>query len=66
MEEYAVANNTAHPYRFSNYSSEWQSPLRGYGADNMKLMQQVSQRYDPEGLFQTGCLGGFKLDRWDK
>ncbi|KAH7368121.1 FAD binding domain-containing protein [Plectosphaerella cucumerina] len=66
MEEYAVANNTAHPYRFSNYSSEWQTPLRGYGADNMKLMQQVSQRYDPEGLFQTGCLGGFKLDRWDK
>lgn len=63
IEEYGAAHGTGHRYRFSNYSTEWQSPLQGYGPDNMRLMQDVSRRYDPEGLFQTGCLGGFKLDK---
>lgn len=66
IEEMAAANNTGHPYRFSNYSSEWQKPLHGYGADSMRFMQGVSKKYDPEGLFQTGCLGGFKLDPSEK
>ncbi|KAH6695647.1 FAD binding domain-containing protein [Plectosphaerella plurivora] len=66
IEEYAASKGTAHPYRFSNYSSEWQKPLQGCGAENMRLMQNVSERYDPKGLFQTGCLGGFKLDKREK
>ncbi|RBQ79996.1 hypothetical protein VDGD_04962 [Verticillium dahliae] len=62
IEEFAAANGTAHPYRFSNYAAEWQKPLQGYGKNNFRVLQDVSKKYDPEGLFQTGCLGGFKLD----
>ncbi|KAM0323663.1 hypothetical protein ACHAQA_008598 [Verticillium albo-atrum] len=65
IDEVAAASGTAHPYRFSNYASEWQRPLHGYGAENMRFMQGVSDKYDPEGLFRTGCLGGFKLDKWE-
>ncbi|KAG7112548.1 FAD-dependent monooxygenase CTB5 like protein [Verticillium longisporum] len=62
IEEFAAANGTAHPYRFSNHAAEWQKPLQGYGKNNLRVLQDVSKKYDPEGLFQTGFLGGFKLD----
>lgn len=62
IEDVAAEKGTGHPYRFSNYAAEWQNPLRGYGEDNMRFMRDVSGKYDPDGLFQTGCLGGFKLD----
>jgi FAD/FMN-containing dehydrogenase len=61
IEEVAAAHNANHPYRFTNYASEWQRPLEGYGQKNIEFMQKVSREYDPNGLFQTGCLGGFKL-----
>ncbi|SPO07205.1 uncharacterized protein DNG_09899 [Cephalotrichum gorgonifer] len=66
IEEVAAANNASHPFRFSNYSSEWQQPLKGCGPENMRFMRGVSEKYDPEGLFQTGCFGGFKLDKDEK
>jgi FAD/FMN-containing dehydrogenase len=45
-----------------NYCAEWQRPFEGYGRENWRFLQGVSRRYDPEGLFQRGCVGGFKLD----
>lgn len=27
--------------------------------------EEVSKKYDPRSLFQTGCLDGFKLGRED-
>ncbi|KAH7039552.1 uncharacterized protein B0I36DRAFT_390092 [Microdochium trichocladiopsis] len=54
-----------HRYRFANYASEWQRPLGGYGEENLRFLREVSKQYDPEGLFQTGCLGGYKLGRED-
>lgn len=58
----AVARQSDHPYRFMNYCTEWQRPYEGCGEKNVKLMQKASQEYDPDGLFQNGCTGGFKLD----
>lgn len=58
----AAARQSDHPYRFMNYCSEWQRPYQGCGEANMKVMREASQKYDPDGLFQTGCSGGFKLD----
>ena len=58
----AAANKTAHRYRYLNYCAEWQRPFEGYGEENWRFLQGVSRRYDPEGLFQRGCVGGFKLD----
>ncbi|KAI9157880.1 FAD-dependent monooxygenase CTB5 [Paramyrothecium foliicola] len=62
IEKAAIANHASHPYRFMNYATEMQRPLDGYGVENMDLMRRVSRRYDPQGLFQTGCLGGHKLE----
>jgi hypothetical protein len=56
----AAARRSDHPYRFMNYAMEWQQPHEGCGEENLKLMWEASQKYDPEGLFQNGCAGGFK------
>lgn len=58
----AAANQTGHRYRYLNYCAEWQKPFEGYGGENWRFLQKVSRRYDPKGLFQRGCVGGFKLD----
>jgi FAD/FMN-containing dehydrogenase len=65
IEAFAAANNTGHRYRYINYCTEWQQPFESYGDKNWKFLRQVSREYDPEGLFQRGCLGGFKLDALD-
>lgn len=62
IDAFATANKTDHPYRYLNYCAEWQRPFVGYGEENWRFLQGVSRRYDPEGLFQKGCVGGFKLD----
>ena len=65
IDAFATANKTSHPYRYLNYCAEWQRPFVGYGEENWRFLQGVSTRYDPEGLFQKGCVGGFKLDLVD-
>jgi hypothetical protein len=35
--------------------------LSGYGEKNLEHMRKVSEKYDPEGVFQTMVPGGFKL-----
>ena len=58
----AAPNKTGHRYRYLNYCAEWQRPFEGYGRENWQFLQEVSKKYDPERLFQRGCVGGFKLD----
>lgn len=62
IDAVAVVNNTSHRYRYLNYCAEWQKPFESYGEDSLLFLQEVSRRYDPEGLFQRGCVGGFKLN----
>lgn len=61
IEAAAVAHNTSHPYRYLNYCAHWQKPFEGYGEKNWRFLQDVSRKYDPDGLLQKGCVGGFKL-----
>jgi hypothetical protein len=62
IEAFAVSNNTSHRFRYLNYCNEWQNPFEGYGEENWRFLKETSKIYDPEGLFQKGCVGGFKLD----
>lgn len=62
IEAVASANKTGHRYRYLNYCAHWQKPFEGYGEENWRFLQGVSRKFDPEGLFQRGCVGGFKLD----
>ena len=61
IDAVATANNTNHPYRYLNYCADWQRPFEGYGEGNLRFLQAVSREYDPDGLFQNACVGGFKL-----
>ncbi|KAI9148230.1 FAD-dependent monooxygenase CTB5 [Paramyrothecium foliicola] len=61
VDAVAESRGATHRYRFANYCAEWQNPMHGYGTKSLEFMQGVSRKYDPEGLFQKGCLGGFKL-----
>ncbi|KAK4186803.1 FAD binding domain protein [Podospora australis] len=61
IDKTAAAKGTSHPYRFMNYCMDFQRPYDGCGEENRKLLREASQKYDPDGLFQKGCTGGFKL-----
>jgi FAD/FMN-containing dehydrogenase len=49
------------PYRFMNYSYKSQEVIKSYGTESLRLLQDVSRKYDPEGFFQRNVPGGFKL-----
>lgn len=50
-----------HQYIFANYGNGNQDVIAGYGSESVSKLQETSRRYDPDGLFQKGIPGGFKL-----
>lgn len=58
---YAAEKGQLSDYIYLNYAANWQDPIDGYGAENKAFLQEVSRKYDPEGLFQQQLSGGFKL-----
>ncbi len=61
IDEDAAARGQAVPYKYLNYACDFQDPIGSYGAENKQLLQDVSKRFDPDGVFQHGVPGGFKL-----
>lgn len=57
--------NSLHSYLHLNYAASWQEPIKSYGADTVAKMVRVSEKYDPNAVFQNLCVGGFKLGRND-
>jgi hypothetical protein len=57
----AVEKGTALDFVYLNYAFSFQDPIGSYGAKNKQKLQEVSKKYDPDGLFQRGVPGGFKL-----
>lgn len=49
-------------WEYLNYADETQDPLGSYGTENVKMLREISQRYDPAQAFQKLCRGGFKLN----
>ena len=62
INQYAASKGTADPYLYLNNCASWQNPFDGYGAENKRFLQEMSRLYDPDGLFQRACVGGFKLN----
>jgi hypothetical protein len=50
-----------HPYIYLNYAAEWQKTFDGYGQNAKSQLVSVSQKYDPQQIFQRQAPGGFKL-----
>lgn len=52
-------------YVYLNYALRYQNltqhPLRSYGSESFSMMEAVSGKYDPTGLFQRAVPGGHKL-----
>lgn len=61
IDQDAQSRGTAAPFKYLSYAHSFQDPIASYGSDNMEKLQQVSKKFDPEGLFQKGAIGGFKL-----
>ncbi|ETN45741.1 uncharacterized protein HMPREF1541_09574 [Cyphellophora europaea CBS 101466] len=50
-------------WTYLNYADADQDPLGSYGEENVRFMQEVAERYDPEGFWQGRVPGGFKVGR---
>ncbi|KAK8051842.1 hypothetical protein PG993_003227 [Apiospora rasikravindrae] len=61
IDKDATAKGTLVPYKYLNYAFDFQDPIGSYGPENRKKLQEASRKYDPDGLFQKGVPGGFKL-----
>lgn len=48
-------------WQYLNYADISQDPIGSYGKEQVKALRAASKKYDPEGLFQKGVPGGFKL-----
>ncbi|KAJ5092888.1 hypothetical protein N7456_008749 [Penicillium angulare] len=48
-------------FKCMSFASSSQKVLGSYGAENVKNMQDVAAKYDPEGVFQKLQYGGFLL-----
>ncbi|KAK8064571.1 hypothetical protein PG994_007209 [Apiospora phragmitis] len=61
IDKDATARGTLVRYKYLNYAFDFQDPIGSYGQENRKKLQDASRKYDPDGLFQKGVPGGFKL-----
>jgi FAD/FMN-containing dehydrogenase len=63
LDEYARSTGAYNEYIYLNYAGRTQDPLRGYGLENLEFLRRVSEKFDPDGVFQRLVRGGFKIDR---
>ena len=61
MDTFAVGNATIRPFRYLDYCGDWQKSFEGCGEENLRFLWEVSWKYDPNGWFQKGSVGRFKL-----
>ncbi|OTB02040.1 hypothetical protein M426DRAFT_25053 [Hypoxylon sp. CI-4A] len=61
MKEFAASVDGLLDWIYMNYADSTQDVLAGYGAENVKFMRDVADKYDPHQVFQKLCPGGFKI-----
>lgn len=61
FRQLATEKGLLHRYIFTNYAYHKDDVVAGYGQESVTKMKAVSKKYDPEGMFQKGVPGGFKL-----
>ncbi|KAI2772256.1 FAD-binding domain-containing protein [Daldinia loculata] len=62
-ERAVTRHRSLHPYIFANYAYKEDDVIAGYGKESVSMLRETSKKYDPEGLFQKGTPGGFKLPK---
>ncbi|KAM7189291.1 hypothetical protein V8F20_010199 [Naviculisporaceae sp. PSN 640] len=61
VKAFAESIGGAQDWLYLNYADSSQDVLASYGEENVRLMREVSKKYDPEGVLQRLCPGGFKI-----
>ncbi|KAK4197158.1 bifunctional solanapyrone synthase [Triangularia verruculosa] len=61
LRQLATERGALHRYIFTNYAYQSDDVMAGYGKESLERLKAVSAKYDPEGVFQKGVPGGFKL-----
>ncbi|KAH8595898.1 hypothetical protein B0O99DRAFT_594194 [Bisporella sp. PMI_857] len=57
----ASERSLLHPHIFTNYAYKTEDIFKGYGEESLRKLKEVAKTYDPEGIFQKGAPGGFKI-----
>lgn len=52
-----------HRFIYANYAHDEDNVLGSYGEEGIHNLKLASHKWDPEGMFQTGVPGGFKIAR---
>ncbi|KAF7879928.1 uncharacterized protein EAF02_007565 [Botrytis sinoallii] len=65
IDEAARERGVGSDFKYLNYAASWQNPLGGYGEleETLKKLRDTGEIYDPGGVFQTLCEGGFKISK---
>lgn len=58
---YSAAAGGSFDWHYLNYAYANQDPLAKAGSDSVAVMQAVSAKYDPDGVFQKLRTSGFKI-----
>ncbi|KAF5873791.1 putative fad- protein [Botrytis fragariae] len=66
IEEKTKEAGVYNSFKYLNYAASWQNPLGSYGDKGKENLLSVKKTYDPQGLFQKGVPGGFKLKGLDQ
>ena len=61
IRELARRRGSLHRYVFANYGDVEDEVIAGYGEASVSKLWAASRKYDPEGIFQKGVPGGYKL-----
>ena len=61
IDQATSAAGAFHGFKYLNYAAPFQDPITSYGPASKAQLRAVSKKYDPEGFFQIGVPGGFKL-----
>jgi hypothetical protein len=61
LKAYSEEVGAGSDYIYMNYAGRDQSLLQGYGEENLRHLRAMTTKYDPAGVFQRQCPGGWKV-----
>lgn len=63
VKEFALEKDTFVDWMFLNYADKSQNPISTFGEENIAKIRDAATKYDPNGVFQTQCPGGYKISQ---